>query len=225
MKETISTKEIHDFLMASLFEDYNPTKIGNSIDNNEVKIDLALKRAYRDMNRTLRTKKHQDEWNELKKNGRKKKIKDSIQDKDFYSINNKDEYDNWFYRVVNSLICINKIVAEENDVEVKLEYTYGQAQKWINMTMKYLIVLQYEPVIKVIQYLHVPIDEIVADTAIAESKTKYLKNQLIPWSKKIDEKIYKDFQNEIKEKTECPIKWEFNIWNKGKKISTSIQLH
>lgn len=217
MKVTISTKEIHDFLMASLFGGYNPTKINDLIDNNPSKIDLAIKRAYRDMNRTLQTKKHQDEWNDLKKEGIDI-IKNAIQDKEkvLCFINNKEGYDYWFYRVLGSLISLNKIVSEENNNKVKLEYTYGQAQKWINMTMKYLIVLNYELVLKVIPFLHVPIDEIVVDTAIAECKTKYLKTQLIPWSKEIDETNYKKFQNEIREKTECPIKWEFNIWNEGK---------
>ena len=63
----ISEKSIRDFLMVSLFgEGYNPKLVTNRLDDRENKIDLAIKRAYRDMNRTLRTKEHQEEWDNLK---------------------------------------------------------------------------------------------------------------------------------------------------------------
>lgn len=112
---------------------------------------------------------------------------------------------------------------------------YGQAQKWVNMTLKNLYVysesnrycrpdveiLSLEPLIP---KMHVPIDNIVLDILSGKKKCyvdsqKYnlkrpkINGKEVSWSK-WDYKTYIDFQNEIRKTVgENPIIWELQHWS------------
>ena len=117
----ISEKSIRDFLMVSLFgEGYNPKLVTNRLDDRENKIDLAIKRAYRDMNRTLRTKEHQEEWDNLKdvvilkiKNSIKKMARTEI-------IDSQESYDKWFDKLIEVIIGSKKVI----DRKIIFKYKY-----------------------------------------------------------------------------------------------------
>lgn len=206
----ISEKSIRDFLMVSLFgEGYNPKLVTNRLDDRENKIDLAIKRAYRDMNRTLRTKEHQEEWDNLKdvvilkiKNSIKKMARTEI-------IDSQESYDKWFDKLIEVIIGSKKVI----DRKIIFKYKYGQAQKWANMTMKYLVILKYKPIFNLIPFLHVPIDEIIVNRIVGENSKE--KSKLIPWSSKLNPVNYYEFQQKVRDKFSCPMAWEINIWNMG----------
>lgn len=94
-------------------------------------------------------------------------------------------------------------------------FTYGQAQKWINMTNKYLYVfslifedwkderLCHIPILikKHHEKLHIPIDNYILEEL---KLSKYA-----PWSK-MDENSYNDCRREFENRD---IDWELENWN------------
>ena len=47
-------------------------------------------------------------------------------------------------------------------------FTFGQSQKWVNMTLKYLLVMNVEGIERIAGFLHVPIDSYILKTAKKE---------------------------------------------------------
>ena len=62
-------------------------------------------------------------------------------------------FDSWHHRTCDSIM--NAIV------QMGFEFTYGHAQKWINMTFKYLYMLEAVTPRLRFSFLHVPIDNII----------------------------------------------------------------
>lgn len=163
-------------------------------------ISAAINRAYRDFCRTLR----------MDENVRKKAKEDGSSEIG-NSINTlSGNYDEWFYRLCDAL------------TNNKIGYTFGQAQKWINMTMKYLIILNKKPVESYIKDLHAPIDNYIIKTAFDNGfKTEdWKKADSFSWSSKdFDETKYKSIKEWISEQAKkeniSPIEWEFKSWNES----------
>ena len=166
------------------------------------KFSAAVNRAYRDFNRTLlfgeTTKEKRIQLRERAK---------AYLEEGFDSLNqiqNQKEFDAWHKKLGNKLISL---YASEG-----ITFTYGQAQKWINMTAKYLYLIGAYTFENVFQYLHVPIDNYVMD--IAEEKFKLEKPEL-PWSQ-WDYEGYKNYQLSlrklIQDKGLDPLRWEFRNW-------------
>lgn len=105
------------------------------------------------------------------------------------------------------------------DKNKKVDFTYGHAQKWINMTLKYLAVLQHPAVLEVYSYLHVPVDSIVYEEA--EDPTLGIAVPRPPggkkWSKLSGEQ-YRTYQEQLRgaiaDQGECvaPLDWEAKAW-------------
>lgn len=95
--------------------------------------------------------------------------------------------------------------------------THGQAQKWINMTAKYLLVLNDARVGDLVRFLHVPIDNVIAKQAEAELQVERPKSR---WSK-LDTDGYEYYQRGLREAlslqnaTVSPIEWEIQAWLDG----------
>jgi len=187
-------KDILDFLKAIYFGDFtDPLKVANS-------------RAYRDMNRTIRFNGLPD----VTRLALREKV-NAVFDAELTklksdSITSQDEFDAWHHSVSDK---IKKLYLDEG---VKL--TYGHAQKWINMTIKYLYMLEANSFDGVFEFLHIPLDNYVFDIArdllgIARPK--------VAWSSwdNYDEQ-YLCYQNLIREKitTGTPLRWEFRYWLK-----------
>lgn len=67
------------------------------------------------------------------------------------------DFDSWHHRTCDALIdCY---------LSNEILFTYGHAQKWINMTFKYLYMLEAVPLDFVLPFLHIPIDNIVLERA------------------------------------------------------------
>lgn len=193
--ETKIDKDILDFLKAIYFGDFtDPLKAASS-------------RAYRDMNRTIR-------FNGLPDATRlalREKVND-VFDSELSklksdSITSQDVFDAWHRKVSDE---IKKLYLDE---EVKL--TYGHAQKWINMTIKYLYMLEADTFDDIFEFLHIPLDNYVFDIA---KDSLGITRPKVAWSNWDNyEKQYLQYQNMIREKitTELPLRWEFRYWLKA----------
>lgn len=188
-------KDILDFLKAIYFGDFtDPLKAASS-------------RAYRDMNRTIRFNGLLDATR-LALRGKVNAV--------FYvelpklnsdSITSQDEFDAWHRRVSDMIKAIYW------DEGVKL--TYVHTQKWINMTIKYLYMLEVDTFDAVFEFLHIPLDNYVFDIA---RDSLGITRPKVAWSKWDNyEEQYFQYQNVIREKitTGSPLRWEFRYWLKS----------
>lgn len=200
----IEEKDILNFLKFAYFGDLtNP-------------IEAASNRAYLDMCRTLRVKEVS--------NGIKSELIEYVNDIFKYEISklisgnikNQNEFDKW-----HDGIC-NKIIEEYYEYkESKIQLTYGQAQKWLNMTIKYLYMLKVYSFDCVFEYLHIPIDNCILNVA---NEKLGINKPKTAWSK-WDEKQYHNYQNEIKSKIKiAPLCWEFENWlNEAQKEAQKVK--
>lgn len=213
--------------------------------------NLALKTcaqsAYIDLCRTL---DYKISSSELEKNP--KKYEDYIKNK------------NNFIEKINSLICrciqdnlskpdfadklsclrdsITTKAKKENTLFNESGFYYGQAQKWVNMTIKYMDVMGFwqTELDKHRNKLHIPIDNYIIQyvweninfkNGEKNEKTiplpyiakngphnyKYNEDKVVRWSK-WDEKQYNAFQEELKDYLEksvpakTPLDWEAHAW-------------
>ena len=175
-------------------------------ENNE---KAAAKRAYRDMCRTIRFEK-----------GVSQKLKDDCRTrvielietkiKKCNSIDTVEKYDEF-----HDSLCLRIIDCYDN--QTIAEITYGQAQKWVNMTMKYLCVLyegQCDWLNKIYSFLHIPIDSIILYKAKKEFPNEFPVNNT-PWSQ-LSREEYITIQNKFRAviKDVALIDWEFKAWNR-----------
>lgn len=110
--------------------------------------------------------------------------------------------------------------------------TYGQAQKWLNMMLKYVLLVEGDSVLK--SYLHIPVDSYMMQTVGSDNSKmkhclklecvpkkdgtvgKYSESTSKPWSKwNYDE--YIAFQNSVRTAVSesdynSPIEWENEAW-------------
>lgn len=149
---------------------------------------------------------------------------------------NKKEYDEKHKNLCDTLISKYKGCTNSG-----YEFSYGIAQKWVNMTMKYLGVIlmifseynnshdfvkTYKDSFRAIEhFLHVPIDgyilEYVSNKKYSNVEpieiAKKENNNNLAWSK-YEEENYKTLQKNIKEKfikeKTSPLDWENEAWIK-----------
>lgn len=179
----IDKSDIQKFYRISLF--------GNESDP----VRAAAKRAYRDFCRTIDFKEKSDHSKGIEtvvSTFRLRLTKLS-------EIQSVDGYDKWHQELGTEI---------KKAFEVHAILKVGQVQKWINMTMKYLIILEEDAVERIEPFLHVPIDSIVLKKS---GKANFFGQT--PWSRidKYDE--YMNFQRELRNEHESPLAWEFIAWN------------
>ena len=121
----------------------------------------------------------------------------------------------------------------------KFNVTYGIAQKWVNMTMKYLWLLDELPEGVKSEDLHIPIDRYIIDALweydcielpIKKGNRSYLyknpSDYVAPWSEWNNYKSYNALQEQAKSViinkfNISPIEWESKAWIKvAKKHAT-----
>ena len=92
-----------------------------------------------------------------------------------------------------------------------IEFSYGQAQKWINMTIKYLYILEVQSFDGVFEYLHIPIDNYIYDSV---ENLLGIPTPKQAWSRLDDYDWYLYYQEAIREKLSgiSPLRWEFREW-------------
>ncbi|WP_256254428.1 hypothetical protein [Streptococcus sanguinis] len=113
------------------------------------------------------------------------------------------DFDSWHHRTCDVLIdCY---------LSNEILFTYGRAQKWINMTFKYLYMLGAVSLNFVLPFLHVPIDNIVLERA--EKQLGISRPSPVWWSWG-DYVFYLQYQDNLRQKIEkeAPLRWEFHNW-------------
>lgn len=167
-------------------------------------LEACIDRAYRDFNRTLhgigkiQSKEKYDSIKQTIRNIAEEIVK--------LNINNQLEFDNWHKQKCN-------LLKEDFVKHLDFPLTYGQAQKWINMTLKYLYALG-ENYIKGIsrnyEYFHIPIDNI-----IQEKFSSFIPKLDIAWSRLDNYEKYITYQKHVRQyfKHQIPMDIEFKSFN------------
>lgn len=223
-KNKIDEKDILEFFKYSYF--------GNLKDP----IEAASNRAYRDMCRTLDFKNiTENDKTNFKKEVKailKNIMKNEDKNQNINNIKNQDEFDTWHQGICDKIIKkskkIEKIKETDEGKEEKIQFTYGQAQKWVNMTIKYLYMLNDHTFDNVFDFLHVPVDNYIFKAVKDELKIK--KPTKKSWSRWDNYEEYLKYQNDIrknlkKEKKEIsPLRWEFENWlNEAEKEARKVK--
>lgn len=225
--------EAQEFLWYSLFN----IKYDELADDRDYALIICAQRAYLDMNRTL-------QFNVSDKKKREN-FRDRICAIIITGINkllkcfDKSEFDckhsEICYKITAAAKGTNILKHRNNCEEV---FYYGQAQKWLNMTMKYMRIMGFwaDELKPLGSYLHVPVDNIVmqkaSDIGVKLPRTdgssgKYTDNTL-PWSKWEPEN-YTTFQNELQGRSkevspqELPMEWESRVWLEAAHLDHSGQ--
>ena len=125
---------------------------------------------------------------------------------------------------------MNTAVFQDDSLILKSNsFTYGLAQKWVNMTLKYLWLLDMLPNGLSEAELHVPVDSFILE-ALKETQQFNTKGNRITgsgksyyyngeaWSAISEPKNYKKLQKEIRDIAKkqglSPIQWEGPVWIK-----------
>lgn len=138
---------------------------------------------------------------------------------ELHGLNDVSDFEQWHARVCSG---IKERYGEVNH-NGKSFFTYGNAQKWVNMTMKYLWLLGLLNNTVDCEKLHIPIDSFIIDTMWSEHCVKlplkcgkkrernYTKpsDHVIGWSQ-WDYKMYEDFRSGLPEK--YSLCWENDAW-------------
>lgn len=210
----------------------------------------CAKRAYLDLARTVKYNYSSSKLEEMKSKKSSKEDKDKANnfiesknnliknicenilssvktEKGEISFENSD-FDEWHEVKCEEIINFMNNSIDKSNTKIlnkKEKFTIGQAQKWVNMTLKYLWLLNALPTGVKPEYLHVPIDSYIIEIAY-DNKNKF-ENALglleekpkKSWSKLSDYKKYFEIQEAIRKaiKTNAtnetiPIKWESLAW-------------
>ncbi len=204
---------------------YNSVKsrleIGDIIDN-------AINLAYGDLKRTLRGFSKCIKKEQIKKQIAtllKSSFEDLINSPKAYQ-----KYDDWHKYVCERMVSIfieanlnnghflgvSTQSIEESFCSTKVYLTIGQAQKWVNMFMKYMYLCD-DRMKELLPYLHIPIDNIILDGIKNHSSyfpLQHKVSQCRPWSKLNDYNVYYDFQVKFRDLFPKPLLHEFRLWNK-----------
>lgn len=234
MNQPADNKKIMDFLLYSYFG----FSSGDLDQTRKVKCSY---RAYLDLARTV---KYTYSSTELEKatvgtdahafiDIRKKRIED-VCSKLIESIedfpNCPDDFDTWHDGRCAQIICQMNTPYDDGRKKFLKDgftFTYGQAQKWVNMTLKYLWLLDMLPKGLSEAKLHVPVDSFILE-ALKETQQFNTKGNKITgsgesyyyngeaWSAISEYKNYKKLQDGIRNIAEkqgiSPIQWEGSAW-------------
>ena len=165
--------------------------------------------AYRDLRRTLRGIRYQ-EFKKQYIDDVCTLIEECVNDLMNRIELEQDDFDEWHIKTCEGIV--------EASSKYEFHTDHGQAQKWLNMTFKYMLLFNQE--IGFQHYLHVPIDQYILNGAKRDLEVNRPPNAPHAWSKwQADD--YMSYQIDIRKKIaenryESPIAWEFEVWPKYK---------
>lgn len=204
--------------------------IASADDRREV-IASAIDRAYRDAAAHVLSFEAEDKKKTT--NAVRRKAAERIQKAIEELTSCQRVYDDWHKELIKDL----KGIYDGHDLKKGYEFTYGVAQKWVNMTMKYLYIIDYfchslgyentdfqlaydAMIRKYCEDFHVPIDGYIMKAA---KKEFGVKSSFSAWSKIESYEAYFSFQEAIRthpkfrKDPNCalnysPIDWEGPAW-------------
>ena len=164
----------------------------------------AIRRAYRDFNRTLILVDTKDP-EKIKDRGLAKNKAEEYLVEALPKLYNTDFVDKNDFDFKHHETCLGLIEA--------FKMNYGQAQKWVNMSIKYLVLLGEDWVTGIgrnVQFYHPPFDNIVLD----EMKKRTTESLKRPWSQWNGEDYFK-ILNLFRKlyKVRPPLISEFELFN------------
>lgn len=172
-------------------------------------------RAYRDMNRTLRFNNINKKKREgLHDEGRKKIFKALGGLAKSMGIPSNERFNKW-----HDTLCLNLIKTYQYRKNSKKSLmTYGQAQKWVNMSMKYCWMFgvdeEFNGLEKWFPFAHIPVDSIILKMA----KKYMIECPQKVWSKMNPEE-YSALQSKLRKKAKderkTPLELEHKWWMDG----------
>lgn len=170
--------------------------------------EAASRSAYTDMCRTIRFHG---------KNGEAlRKYVDALLEERIPELNvvdNSEKFTQWHYSICKQIV--DKYEA------AGIEFYIGQAQKWVNMTLKYLYVLVPDVVEPFYRFLHIPLDNYIMDIAKKQYGVPSLSTA---WSRISDYQDYLDYEQKLMEVIdEVPLDWEFKKWVESARQQKSIK--
>lgn len=132
---------------------------------------------------------------------------------------NQADFDDWHRETSENLIAIFGKYGQE--------FTFGQAQKWINMALKHLALADSSVVKSYYAFCHVPIDSYIikglrtnlVSPEMNQIDTNFGQDakEVASWSKINDYGAYLEFQNDFRERCgEIPLDYEFHLWQRQK---------
>lgn len=181
-------------------------------------IDVCAHRAYRDFCRRLTgigkvNAQEKKKWRDAEES----MIAGEIERLLDHSAVTEKTFDNW-----HEALC-TQIMKNAEPLCLQGSFTLGLAQKWVNMTFKYMIIMeQWDEKLKgVMSCLHVPVDRYIMEAAAEDCQVDvlytngtygpYREGKATPWSQ-WEYGEYIEFQKAIRAKEPCPIAWESRAW-------------
>lgn len=223
MDKCFKNENAINFLLYSYF--------GITLDSDHKDVlQKVIDRAYRDASSHVLSI-----CNECEKEEKKTSATELIKRKIEQLLKEKNDYNEW-HKCLCRKLCKEY---EKCDFGVGREFTYGIAQKWVNMTMKYLYLLNsiYShdsdycqniglQIDNISASLHIPLDGYIFEASkiskdeVINKKVKGLgisKDQIPAnekWSKVKNYDEYMEYQNALSDKIEnlFPIDWEGPAW-------------
>lgn len=172
-------------------------------------VEIVSRRAYRDLSRTLHGMRTHPEAARILQ-GTHHALRDFLVKVE--RVSTRKDFDN-----LHDQWCTETIERFSAAPHPQREFglSYGQAQKWLNMTMKYFAVLGHPLLEAVYPFLHVPVDSIIYKQAASFGVPR---PQSTAWSR-LDRNQYKEYQNRLREKIHqacgtsyAPLDWEVDAW-------------
>ena len=166
---------------------------------------LCIRRAYLDFNRTLHgISKKPDLYKDLYKTASTEVEKAITKLRDDAKVTNQEAFDKW-HRITCVRLCSTYKQHSYSDFHV------GQAQKWLNMSLKYIYVIGDERYGHLYQFGHVPIDSIILSRLQRYNPPKL---SVESWSRLDDYEEYLRFQQWIRDTfvDSIPLAVEFHLW-------------
>ncbi len=133
------------------------------------------------------------------------------------SVKSQAEFDAWHKETSEKLVSI---FAKYNQ-----KFSFGQAQKWINMALKHLALADSRITEDYYEFCHVPIDSYIINglkTSLVSAKMNQIDSSFgqdprktATWSRIDNYDVYLKFQKDFRDACgEKPLDYEFHLWQK-----------
>lgn len=184
-----------------------PTAASISPDSSDL-IPIVSRRAYRDLSRTIHGMGSHPNVSELRS-----AVDESLTTfvRNLKDISTREDFD-----AAHKQWCENaiRLFQQYPHPDREWAFSHGQAQKWLNMALKYLAVVGHTPINHVYEFLHVPLDRIIYQQG-TRIGVPYPKTA---WSRlTVDQ--YVSYQRDLKDKIEAKfgtsyavLDWEADEW-------------
>lgn len=183
-------------------------------------VEAASDRAYRDFCRTLSSDANGKSFSKIpkgEKSNMKKEIAQMIETRVTEmqeSCFDQDSFDKWHEKTCDTIIKDFK-----RTIGNGCDLSYGQAQKWLNMTLKYLYMLSYKFSDAQLSRFHAVIDNNILDKANEIGVSPHTSwGRWSKWSQDHYVEYQKELRKCVKEKEKKSLfDWEFEAWNDSRR--------